>query len=80
LTAMNVAGWHTFLKASQTAQDAKAGVVSTYQEDSPLSLRQHFELLSRSGFSAADVLYKQDIFAIYCGIKGLRLHSSSEEV
>jgi tRNA (cmo5U34)-methyltransferase len=69
LTAMNVAGWHIFLLGCQTNQDAKAGVVSTYQEDSPLSLRQHFQLLIHSGFAAADVLYKKDIFAIYVGVK-----------
>lgn len=69
LTAMNVAGWHTYLLGHQTAQDAKMGVVSTYQEDSPLSLRQHFELLTHSGFASADVLYKRDIFAIYVGMK-----------
>jgi ATP sulfurylase len=44
-------------------------LVSTYQEDSPLSLRQHLTQLTSVGFSSADVLYKRDIFAIYAANK-----------
>jgi tRNA (cmo5U34)-methyltransferase len=69
LTALNALGWHRLLSASQTAEQAKEGVVGTYQEDSPLSLHQHLSLLSAAGFSAADVLYKRDIFGIYVGVK-----------
>jgi tRNA (cmo5U34)-methyltransferase len=69
LTALNALGWHRLLSTSQTAEQASAGIVSTYQEDSPLSLRQHMHTLSAVGFAAVDVLYKRDIFAIYAGIK-----------
>jgi tRNA (cmo5U34)-methyltransferase len=69
LTALNALGWHQLLASSQSAEQAKQGVVSTYQEDSPLSLRQHLSLLAAAGFSSADVLYKRDIFAIYASIK-----------
>jgi tRNA (cmo5U34)-methyltransferase len=69
LTALNALGWHRLLAVSQTAEQAKEGIVSTYQEDSPLSLRQHLTLLAASGFSAVDVLYKRDIFAIYASVK-----------
>jgi hypothetical protein len=62
-------GWHRLLSASQTAKQAREGIVGTYQEDSPLSVRQHMELLAAVGFGAADVLYKRDIFAIYAGVK-----------
>jgi len=68
-TALNAMGWHQLLMASQTAEQAKEGIVGTYQEDSPLSLREHLALLTEAGFSAADVLYKRDIFAIYAGTK-----------
>jgi len=69
LTALNALGWHRLLAAHQTAEQAKDGIVSTYQEDSPLPLRQHLSLLSALGFSAVDVLYKRDIFGMYAAVK-----------
>jgi tRNA (cmo5U34)-methyltransferase len=69
LTALNALGWHRLLLASQTPEQAREGIVGTYQEDSPLSVRHHLHLLSEVGFQAVDVLYKRDIFAIYAGIK-----------
>jgi tRNA (cmo5U34)-methyltransferase len=69
LTALNALGWYRLLSANQSVEQAKDGIVSTYQEDSPLSLRDHLNLLSAVGFSAADVLYKRDIFGMYVGIK-----------
>src|SRR5262245_9140525 len=69
LTALNALGWHRLLRASQDAAGAREGIVSTYQEDSPLPLRRHLALLAEAGFAAADVLYKRDIFAIYLGVK-----------
>jgi SAM-dependent methyltransferase len=69
LTALNALGWHRLLAASQTPEQAKEGVVSTYQEDSPLPLHKHLELLTSVGFQAVDVLFKRDIFAIYAGMK-----------
>jgi tRNA (cmo5U34)-methyltransferase len=69
LTALNALGWHRLLVATQPGEQAKDGIVSTYQEDSPLSLREHLNLLSGAGFSAVDVLYKRDIFGMYAGIK-----------
>jgi tRNA (cmo5U34)-methyltransferase len=69
LTALNALGWHRLLRASQSAADAREGIVGTYQEDSPLPLRQHLALLGEAGFRVADVLYKRDIFAIYLGVK-----------
>jgi len=69
LTALNALGWYRLLATSQTAEQAREGIVGTYQEDSPLSLRQHMQQLSAAGFSVVDVLYKRDIFAIYAAVK-----------
>ncbi len=69
LTALNALGWHRLLRSSQSAAEAREGIVGTYQEDSPLPLRQHLALLGEAGFSVADVLHKRDIFAIYLGVK-----------
>ena len=66
---LNALGWHRLLLASQNSEQAKEGIVSTYQEDSPLPLRQHLDLLIQAGFGVVDVLYKRNIFAIYTGIK-----------
>ena len=69
LTALNALGWHRLLLASQDSAQAKEGIVSTYQEDSPLAMHMHLDLLTQAGFGVVDVLYKRDIFAIYTGIK-----------
>jgi tRNA (cmo5U34)-methyltransferase len=69
-TLLNVAGWQEFMLQSQPAEQVEAGILSTYQEDYPLSLHQHLTLLTEAGFQAADVLYKRDILAIYAGVKG----------
>jgi hypothetical protein len=60
LTALNALGWHRLLRAAQTPERAQEGIVGTYQEDSPLPLRQHLNMLVAAGFSVADVLYKRD--------------------
>jgi SAM-dependent methyltransferase len=69
LTALNALGWHRLLVENQSAEQAKEGIISTYQEDSPLSLQQHLSLLKSAGFAAVDVLYKRDIFGIYAAVK-----------
>jgi tRNA (cmo5U34)-methyltransferase len=68
-TVLNVAGWRMFLQANQPPESVEEGIVGTYQEDTPLSLRQHIDLLTQAGFTAVDVLWKRDIFAIYAGVK-----------
>ncbi len=69
-TLLNVTGWQEFMMRSQSKQDVQAGILSTYQEDFPLSLHQHLTLLTEAGFRGADILYKRDIFGIYSGVKG----------
>ena len=73
-------GWHNFLLQTQDSRQACDGVISTYQEDRPLSLRQHLDLLMAGGFEAADVLFKKDIFAIYAGIKSVAPLPSGERL
>jgi SAM-dependent methyltransferase len=68
-TLLNVAGWREFMLRSMAKEQADEGVLSTYQEDFPLSLPQHLQLLTEAGFHAADVLYKRDILAIYAALK-----------
>jgi tRNA (cmo5U34)-methyltransferase len=78
-TVLNVVGWRSFIQASQTPESVQEGIVGTYQEDTPLSLRQHLDLLWQAGFAAADVLWKRDIFAIYAGVKtALRIEQSHD--
>ncbi len=68
-TLLNVAGWQEFMMQFSSKEEAQAGILSTYQEDEPLSLHQHLTLLTQAGFQSADILYKRDILAIYAGIK-----------
>jgi tRNA (cmo5U34)-methyltransferase len=68
-TVLNMARWKQYMELSQSKESIQEGIVSTYQEDSPLSLRQHLRLLEEAGFSAADVLWKKDIFGVYAGVK-----------
>jgi tRNA (cmo5U34)-methyltransferase len=68
-TTLNVAGWLEFMQEFQSKEEAEAGVLSTYQEDYPLSLHQHLTLLTEAGFPTVDVLFKRDIFGIYAGVK-----------
>lgn len=69
LTALNALGWARFMGKTQTQDAVEEAVVSTYQEDSPLSLKAHLKLLEYAGFRSVDVLYKRDIFAIYGAVK-----------
>ena len=70
LAEMNEAGWRGFLQKRDFAPKDIERIFSNYRrEDSPLSLRQHLDLLMQAGFGAADVLWKRFNFAVYVGIK-----------
>ncbi len=70
LSAMNESGWRSYLKHKGISKEEVRRLFSNYrQEDSPLSMRQHLSLLTRAGFSAADVLWKRFNFAVYVGLK-----------
>jgi tRNA (cmo5U34)-methyltransferase len=67
-TLLNVAGWRAYMEREQSRESAQAGIRSTYDEDSPLPLRQHLDLLREAGFETVDILWKRDIFALYAGV------------
>jgi tRNA (cmo5U34)-methyltransferase len=69
-TTLNIAGWKRYMELSQSVESTREGIVSTYQEDDPLPLAAHLDILRQVGFQAADVLWKRDIFGIYAGVKG----------
>lgn len=69
LTGLNAAGWRSFMDLTNAKAWADDIILTTYQEDTPLPLAQHLDLLSTAGFGTSDVLYKRDVFAIYTGIK-----------
>lgn len=70
LTALNIAGWQGLMTKSGLSEASVWKIVNgTYQEDSPLSLKQHMTFLDTAGFTAVDVLWKKHIFAIYAAIK-----------
>jgi tRNA (cmo5U34)-methyltransferase len=69
ITSLNALGWAQLMKQTQSHEAVREAVVSTYQEDSPLPLESHMRLLKQAGFDKCDVIYKRDIFAIYCAIK-----------
>lgn len=68
-TVLNAAGWADLMAPNFTQSEIEWAVKSTYQEDSPLSLWQHLQLMDEAGLTAVDVLWKKHIFAIYAGVK-----------
>lgn len=70
-TMLNAAGWAELMAPSFTEAQIEWAVKNTYQEDSPLSLWQHLQLMDEAGLTAVDVLWKKHIFAIYVGMKPL---------
>ena len=68
-TLLNAAGWADLMAANFEQPAIEYAIKSTYQEDSPLSLWQHLQLMNEAGLTAVDVLWKKHIFAIYAGVK-----------
>lgn len=68
-TTVNISGWKRYMELSQSVESTKEGIVSTYQEDDPLPLKTHLDILTQVGFGEVDVLWKRDIFGIYAGVK-----------
>jgi tRNA (cmo5U34)-methyltransferase len=70
LSDINEAGWRQFLVHEEfSAPDIERLFANYHREDSPLSLKQHLNLLSQVGFASADVLWKKSNFSVYVGIK-----------
>jgi len=66
---VNEEGWKEFLKVNFSEQEI-AKIFSNYtQEDSPLAMKQHLDLLADAGFLYSDVLWKKYNFGIYTSIK-----------
>lgn len=68
-TLLNAAGWADLMAPNFTQSEIEWAVKSTYQEDSPLSLWQHLQLMHEAGLTDVDVLWKKHIFGIYAGVK-----------
>ena len=69
LTALNMAQWDKMMQPYLDQKTRDWTIESTYEEDSPLTMVQHLELLEKAGFTAVDVLWKKQIFGLYMGIK-----------
>lgn len=70
LTAQNAATWYDFMIAQgMSIADADYAILSTYQEDFPLTLPQHLTLLREAGFTTVDVPYKHGLFGMIYGAK-----------
>lgn len=61
--------WGEFMTPHFSPEIVHEALTSTITEDSPLTLHHHMQLLLEAGFSAADVLWRRAIFAMYIGIK-----------
>ncbi|MBU1075773.1 MAG: methyltransferase domain-containing protein, partial [Spirochaetes bacterium] len=66
---LNEGGWREFLKKNFSEKEI-ARIFSNYrQEDSPLAMKEHLDLLADAGFINSDVLWKKFNFGIYAGVK-----------
>lgn len=69
LAALGYADWAGMLSSEYDPESIRLIVETTIREDSPLSLREHLDLLGESGFSRTDVVWKKFIFGLYVGVK-----------
>ena len=72
LDALNYTDWAESLRSVYDSESIRQIVETTIREDSPLSLREHLELLSECGFDRNDVLWKKYIFGLYAGFKNIQ--------
>jgi len=69
LATLSYASWAESLRSEYDSEGIREIVETTIREDSPLSLREHLEILSECGFNHTDVVWKKYIFGLYVGIK-----------
>ena len=69
LATLSYASWAEALKPEYDPESIRQIVETTIREDSPISLREHLEILNDSGFNRTDVIWKKHIFGLYIGIK-----------
>jgi len=72
LAALCYASWADALKSQYDTERIRWIVETTIREDSPLSLREHLEIMSDCGFNRTDVVWKKYIFGLYVGIKSFQ--------
>ena len=69
LATLSYASWAESLRKEYDSESIRRIVETTIREDSPLSLREHLEILWDCGFNRTDVVWKKYIFGLYVGIK-----------
>jgi tRNA (cmo5U34)-methyltransferase len=69
LATLSYASWAESLRSEYDEESIRWIVETTIREDSPLSLREHLEILHNCGFNRTDVVWKKYIFGLYVGIK-----------
>ena len=69
LATLNYANWAESLRPEYDPESIRWLIETTIREDSPLSLREHLEILHDCGFSRTDVVWKKYIFGLYVGIR-----------
>ncbi len=69
LDTLSYSSWAESLRSNFDTESIRGIVETTIMEDSPLSLREHLEILSDCGFIRTDVVWKKYIFGLYAGIK-----------
>ena len=69
LATLSYADWAETLSSEYDPESIRWMVETTIREDSPLSLREHLEILHDCGFNRTDVVWKKYIFGLYAGIK-----------
>jgi tRNA (cmo5U34)-methyltransferase len=65
-TVANATNWRQFLDEDGDI-DSDRFILGSYAEDTPISLRDHFRLLSEVGFTQVEVPWRKMIFALYQG-------------
>lgn len=69
LTMIGFQDWEKLLESHFSETDIQKIIRNVIVEDYPLSIPQHLALLSEVGFKAPDVLWKENVFALYGGFE-----------
>jgi len=70
LSSLSEKDWSNFLSSQGYKKEEIYDILDGYhKEDSPISIREHFNLLKDVDFKSVDVIWKKYNFGIYVGIK-----------
>lgn len=62
--------WKTFMRLNVSEEEVQNNwIPKYYEEDRPVSLIDHFEMLRKAGFITFDVIWKYYNFAVYMAVK-----------